>query len=402
MSRVGVIFGGRSVEHEVSIVTAHQLMEVLSSRHEVVPIYIARDGKWFTGAALNGLDVYRNKRWEQEGEEAFLPATYGYGGLMVPGSRLKGSRKVGLDVVVPAIHGTYGEDGTLQGLLELSGIPYAGSGVVASAVGMDKVAMKMAFRGTGLPLVPDVVIDLEQPRGLDAGLNAVEEQLGYPAFVKPVKAGSSVGIGKARDRTALAELVDVAGRYDTRVLVEKAMESCIEINCSVLGGGGREPRASVCEQPLAWEEFLSFEDKYMRGRKGRGDAVEGGGRTGGAKSPEGMASLDRRIPAPISDELTKQIQENAVGAFKATGASGVARVDSFLNSETGQTWVMEINTMPGSFAFYLWEASGVSFADLAEELLAIAHDRHVAVADRLFTFDSGMLDAASGGSKTRG
>src|SRR5688500_12464058 len=234
MSKVGVVFGGRSVEHEVSIVTAHQLMEVLGARHEVVPIYIARDGRWFTGAALNDLDVFRAKRWEQAGEEAHIPPTYGYGGLLVPGSRLKGSRKVALDVVVPAIHGTYGEDGTLQGLLELAGIPYAGSGVAASAVGMDKVAMKTAFRGAGLPLVPDVLIDLERDNGLENGLDAVERELGYPAFVKPVKAGSSVGIGKARDRAALSELVDVAGRYDTRVLVEKAMEGCVEINCSIL------------------------------------------------------------------------------------------------------------------------------------------------------------------------
>ena len=401
MSRVGVIFGGRSVEHDVSIVTAYQLMEVLEDRHDVVPIYIARDGRWFTGDALQDLDVYRTQRWEQVGEEAHLPPTYRGGGLLIQGSRLKGPRRVPVDVVVPAIHGTYGEDGTLQGLLELAGLPYTGSGVAASAVGMDKVAMKTAFRGAGLPLVPDVVIDLERRNGLDNGLDAVEEQLGFPAFVKPVKAGSSVGIGKARDRAALAELVDVAARYDSRVLVEKAMEGCIEINCSVLGGGGREPRASVCEQPLAWEEFLSFEDKYMRGSKRGGSGDDAQRVPAGAKTPEGMASSDRRIPAPISEELTKQIQENALTAFKATGASGVARIDSFLNEENGQTWVMEINTVPGSFAFYLWEATGVSFSELAEELLGIAHDRHRALSDRLFTFDSGMLDATRG-SKTRG
>ena len=401
MSRVGVIFGGRSVEHEVSIVTAHQLMEVLAARHEVIPIYIDRGGRWFTGSALNDLEVFRGERWEQAGEEVHLPATFGFGGLLVQGSRLKGSRKISLDVVVPAIHGTYGEDGTLQGLLELAGLPYAGSGVAASAVGMDKVAMKTAFRGAGLPLVPDVLVDLERQDGLERGLTEIEETLGYPAFVKPVKAGSSVGIGKARDRAALAELVDIAGRYDTRVLVEKAMENCIEINCSVLGGGGREPRASVCEQPVAWEEFLSFEDKYMRGSKGRGGEQRSTA-PGGTKSAEGMASLDRRIPAPISEELTKQIQENALAAFRTVGAAGVARIDSFLNTETGQTWVMEINTVPGSFAFYLWEASGVTFAQLADELLEIAHDRHRAVADRLFTFDSGMLDAARGGSKGNG
>lgn len=397
MSRVGVIFGGRSVEHDVSIVTAHQLMAVLAERHEVVPVYVARDGRWFTGSALNDLGVYRDRRWESAGEEATLPQTFGFGGLSVPGGRLKPAKKIPLDVVVPAIHGTYGEDGTLQGLLELAGLPYTGSGVAASAVGMDKVAMKRAFAAAGVPVVPDVLIDLERKDGLTAGLDAVEAAFGYPAFVKPVKAGSSVGIGKARDRATLEELVGVAARYDTRVLVEKAVEGCIEINCAVLGGGGRDPRVSVCEQPVAWEEFLSFEDKYLRGGK---SAPVGSKAPAGSKTSEGMASLDRRIPAPISDEHTKQIQENARTAFDAVGAAGVARVDSFLNEETGQTWVMEINTVPGSFAFYLWEASGLSFDDLADEMLSIAFARHSALSERLFTFDSGML--AAKGSKSGG
>ncbi|HJR44988.1 MAG TPA: D-alanine--D-alanine ligase family protein [Actinomycetota bacterium] len=392
MSRVGVIFGGRSVEHDVSIVTAHQLMAVLRERHEVVPVYVARDGRWFTGPVLDDLEVYRAQRWEEAGDEAVLPPTHGYGGLQVSGGRLKGTKKVPLDVVVPAIHGTFGEDGTLQGLLELAGLPYTGSGVAASAVGMDKVAMKRAFAAAGVPVVEDVLIDLERRDALTAGLDEVEATLGYPAFVKPVKAGSSVGIGKARGRDELGELIEVAARYDTRVLVENAVEGCIEINCSVIGGGGREPRVSVCEQPLAWQEFLSFEDKYMRGGKGSSDAPRGGAKT------EGMASLDRRIPAPISEESTKQIQENARAAFEAVGAAGVARVDAFLNEETGQTWVMEINTVPGSFAFYLWEASGLGFPDLAEEMLAIAFDRHRALSDRLFTFESGMLEAKGGKS----
>ena len=391
MSRVGVVFGGRSVEHDVSIVTAHQLMAVLAERHEVVPIYVARDGRWFTGPALNDLEVYRDQRWESAGEEATLPPTYGFGGLSIPGGRLKPAKRVPLDVVVPAIHGTYGEDGTLQGLLELAGLPYTGSGVAASAVGMDKIAMKRAFAAAGVPVVPDVLIDLERKDGLATGLDEVESTVGYPAFVKPVKAGSSVGIGKARDRASLEELVEVAARYDTRVLVEKAVEGCIEINCAVLGGGGRDPRVSVCEQPLAWEEYLSFEDKYLRG--GKATAAGSKSASAGSKTAEGMVSLDRRIPAPISEQATKQIQENARASFEAVGAAGVARVDSFLNEETGQTWVMEINTIPGSFAFYLWEASGLSFADLADEMLAIALDRHRALSERLFTFDSGMLAA---------
>ncbi len=409
--RVGVIFGGRSVEHDVSIVTAHQLMAVLSERHEVVPVYVARDGRWYTGPGLDDLEVYRHARWADVGEEAILPPTFGFGGLLIQAGRLKASKRVPLDVVIPAIHGTYGEDGTLQGLLELAGLPYAGSGVAASAVGMDKVAMKSALTGAALPLVPDVLIEMDHPDGVHTGLDEVEAKLGYPAFVKPVKAGSSVGIGKAADRAVLAELVEVAARYDNRVLVEKAMEGCVEINCSVIGGGGREPRVSVCEQPVGWQEFLSFEDKYLRGAKSSGPEA-GAGKLAAAPpsgspapssgSPTGMASLDRRIPAPISEESTAQIQANAVQAFRATGASGVARIDSFLNPDSGETWVMEINTVPGSFAFYLWEATGLAFADLADEMIAIAIDRHRSIGRRLFTFDSAMLDQAARGGKARG
>lgn len=391
MATVGVIFGGRSVEHDVSIVTAHQAMEVLSARHEVVPVYVTREGAWLTSPALNDIEVYENKRYADVGEAAFLPPVPGYGGLHVPGGRLRGARKIALDVVIPAIHGTYGEDGTLQGLLELADIPYAGAGVVASAVGMDKVAMKSAFQGASLPVVDGVLIEVERLEvDSDAAVAEVERALDYPVFVKPSRLGSSVGIGKASDRTGLLGALDVARRYDRRIIVERAMEGCVEINCSVLGGPGHPPRASVCEQPVAWEEFLTFSDKYLRGRKGEVSSKDAG-----------MASLDRRIPAPISDELTKQVQENALAAFRAIDAAGVARIDSFVDEATGATWVMEINTVPGSFSFYLWKESGVPFDDLLERLIAIAETRHRNKAELMFTFESGMLEGRRG-SKTGG
>ena len=384
-----MVFGGRSVEHDVSIVTAHQVMDVLAPIHDVVPLYITRVGRWLTGPALHDLDVYKERRWDEAGEEGFIPPVAGYGGVLLPGGRLRGPRRLPLGVVIPAIHGTYGEDGTLQGLLELADIPFVGSGVTGSAVGMDKVAMKAAFAAAGLPTVPHVVVEAERSeREPDAVAAEVETGLGYPVFVKPARLGSSVGIGKATDRDVLGEVLDVARRYDRRILVETAMEGCIEVNCSVLGGAGREPRPSVCEQPVAWEDFLTFSDKYLRSTKG------------GATKAEGMASQDRRIPAPIADELTKQVQENAVAAFRAVDAAGVARVDSFVNESTGETWVMEINTVPGSFSFYLWEKSGVSFGALMNELLEIAVEAHRLRSGLLFTFESGMLE--SRGGKTGG
>ena len=364
-------------------------MAVLRDRHTLVPIYITREGRWLTSPGLNDLQVYKDGRWDEVGEEGFIPPSTGYKGVLIPGGRLKGSRRVALDAVVPMIHGTYGEDGTLQGLLELAGIPYTCSGVVGSAVGMDKAVMKAAFKEAGLPVVPHVMVDSGR---LDVDpapvLDEVEKGIGYPAFVKPARLGSSVGIAKAVDRTALTGALEVAARYDRRILVERAMEGCVEVNCSVLGGPGFEPRPSVCEQPVAWEEFLTFDAKYMRGSK-RNEAS-------GAKGEQGMASLDRRIPAPISEALTKQVQDNAVEAFRAVDAAGVARIDSFVKEDTGETWVMEINTIPGSLSFYLWEPTGVSFEELLDNLLDIALATHELQKELMFTFDSGMLKGLGG------
>jgi D-alanine-D-alanine ligase len=385
-----VVFGGRSVEHDVSIVTAHQVMAVLAEKHQIVPIYVTREGRWLSSPALNDLDVYKTKRWEEVGEEAVLSPAAGERTLLVGGSRLRGPRRVRLDVIVPSIHGTYGEDGTLQGLLELADIPYAGSGVVGSAVGMDKVAMKAVFKAAGIPVVPHHLVRVaELDADPEATLDAIEREISYPVFVKPSRLGSSVGIGRAADRPALTEALEVARRYDSSILVEPSMEGCIEINCSVIGGGSFEPQASVCEQPVAWEEFLTFSDKYLRGGKAAGTKTDEGA--------AGMAAQERRIPAPISDALTKQIQDNAIRAFKAISASGVARIDSFAKEETGETWVMEINTVPGSFSFYLWEASDLSFSDLMDRVVAIALDNHKAKSGLLFSFDSSMLDTSGGG-----
>ena len=387
---VGVIFGGRSVEHDVSIVTAHQAMAVLEPHHDVVPIYITRDGRWLSSGGLNDLEVFKAGRWDEVGESAFIPPTAGYGGLYVPGGRLRGPRKVPLDVVVVSVHGTHGEDGTLQGLLELADIPYTGSGLTGSAVGMDKVSMKAVFRQAGLPVVPHVLVDVTHlVADTDAVIEEVERDIGYPAFVKPARLGSSVGIGKATDRSSLREALDVARRYDHRLLVETAMEGCAEINCSVLGGAGYEPRVSVCEEPVLLEEFLSFQDKYLRGGKSR------------PSKSGGMAAQDRRIPAPISDALTKEVQDNALKAFAAIDGSGVARIDSFVDNSTSKTWVMEINTVPGSFSFYLWEPSGLAFDELMQALIDIALKEHEARSELMFTFDSSML-AAQPGRKTGG
>jgi D-alanine-D-alanine ligase len=385
--RVGVVFGGRSVEHDVSVVTAHQLMEALAGRYEIVPIYITKDGRWLSGPGLNDISAFRSGRAEEMGENAFIPPVAGFGGLSVSGGRLRGPRKVALDVVIPAIHGTFGEDGTLQGVLEMADLPYTGSGVAASAVGMDKAQMKAALRDAGLPVVDHVLVEIEQlDQRPEEVLATIESEIHYPAFVKPSRVGSSVGIGKASDRNGLLEALEVARSYDRRIIIEPAVEDCVEINASVLGGAGREPRVSVLEQPLPASEALTFSDKYLRASKGGGDAPKSGG----------MANQVRKLPAEISEDASKTIEANALEAFRAVDASGVARVDSFLNEGTGETFVMEINTMPGSFSFYLWEASGLSFADLAQELIDIALAEHAAKGERLYSFDSSLLRDGGG------
>jgi D-alanine-D-alanine ligase len=394
----GVVFGGRSVEHDVSIVTAHQIMAVLAEKHDVVPIYITREGRWLHSEALNDLEVYRRRSWDEVGAEAFIPPVAGYGGLFVPGGRMKRARKVPLDVVVPAIHGTYGEDGTLQGLLELADIPYTCSGVVGSAAGMDKVVMKACFAAAGLPVVPGLVVDAGRLASYpDRTLAEVEAAVSYPLFVKPVRLGSSVGIGRAANRDELVAALDVARRYDRRVLVERSMEGLLEINCSVLGGPGYDPRPSVCEQPVAGEAFLTFSDKYLRGAK----EEDGAGRAAQGTKAQGMASQERLIPAPLPDDLTARIQEVAVAAFRAVDASGVARVDFFVDPSTGDHWVMEINTVPGSFSFYLWEPAGVSFDRLLDTLVDIALAGHGLKSELMFTFESALLESR-GGVKARG
>jgi D-alanine-D-alanine ligase len=389
--RIAVIFGGRSVEHDVSVITAHQVMAALGEDHEVVPVYVTREGAWLTGAGLQDIEVYRDRRWNDVGESVMLSPAPGPAALIVPGGRLKGLRRIPIDLAVPAIHGTFGEDGTVQGLLELCDIPYIGSGVPGSAIGMDKVAMKAVFRAAGLPIVPHVLVDTsELDAGADGVLEMVEAEIGYPAFVKPSRLGSSVGIGKAPDRVGLVQALEVARRYDRRILVETAMEGCVEINCAVLGGIDHPPEASVCEQPLGAEEFLSFRDKYIRGGKSSG------------KGADGMAAQDRRIPAPIPEALAKEVQGNAVQAFRAIDASGVVRVDSFVRVETGETWVMEANTVPGSFSFYLWEASGVPFRRLFERLIEIAFSTHRVRSELMFSYDSELLAGDPLGAKSGG
>ena len=382
--RVGVVFGSRSVEHEVSIVTALQVIHALDrSKYEPIPIYIAKDGRWLAGEQLARLESYKDLQLIAEGVRAYVAPEPGNRGLIVRSRGwLRRPPKLELDVIFPCVHGTFGEDGTLQGLLELASIPYVGAGVVGSATGMDKIIMKAAFQAAGLPVVNYIWFSRSRwERSAEEVLDQAEQRLRYPLFVKPANLGSSIGISKATNRESLKAALEVAASYDRRLLVEEGVEPAIEINCSVLGND--EPVPSVCEQPIAWQEYLSYEDKYLRGNKA-----------------QGMKGASRRIPAPISPELTRRIQELAVAAFKATDCAGIARVDCLVSQRTEEVFVNEINTIPGSMAFYLWEPTGISFTELTDRLIQLALERHAEKTKTHYSYDSAILRKVAAGSKT--
>jgi D-alanine-D-alanine ligase len=393
--RIGVVFGSRSVEHDVSVVTGLQVMDALDPRrYDVVPIYIARDGLWYSGPELRSVQAYRDTpALLARCQHVFLKPEPDGGRLYVEEHGRLGLRKIRalqLDCILPTIHGTFGEDGTIQGLFELADLPYVGAGVVGSAVGMDKIIMKAAFRSEGLPVVKYLWLTRARwEREREAVLDEVEGSLRYPLYVKPANLGSSVGINTAHDRASLASGLDVAAAYDRRLLVEEGVENAREINCSVLGDD-QEARPSVCEEPVRWTEVLTFEDKYIQGEKSAKGSTSGGG----------MAGAKRRIPAELSPERTAEAQRLVLAAFRAVDAAGLARIDLLLDESAGTFYVNEINTLPGSLSFYLWEPTGLSFPALLDRLIELARARHRDRRRTTFSYDSKLIEQfGRGGTK---
>jgi D-alanine-D-alanine ligase len=380
-----MIFGGRSVEHEVSVLTGHQAMAALPrDRYTPIPIYISKEGRWFTGAALMDLANYTDlEKLQTLAEPTLFSADATQPGLL-PRRTLErkgifGAKAVEpeigpLDIAFPLLHGSHGEDGAIQGLFEMASLPYVGCGVEAAAIGMDKLMGKVAMRAAGIPVLPDYALTRARwQQESETALAEIEDAFAYPVFVKPVSLGSSIGVSKAEDRTALQFAIDVAATYDSRVMIEPSQENIYEINCSVLGDAS-EARASVCERPVS-TGTLTYDEKYMKG----------------GKSGKGMQSARRIIPADISDDLTSAIQETAIKTFRAIGAAGVSRVDFLVHSDSGEYFVNEINTLPGSLSFYLWEPSGVPFPDLLVKLIGYAQARNREKRRNTYAFDSSLL-----------
>jgi len=378
---LAVTFGGRTVEHDISIITASQLMSHADkNKYNIIPIYIDRDGKWYTGEKLLDVGVFKR----------FDPSTKGVKRVFLSGSADATLYEYGkkqkpicqIDVVIPAMHGLHGEDGTIQGLFELSDIPYSSAGVTGSAVCMDKIIMKSAFIGFGFPVLNSVFFERDEfYSDSDAVCDKVENKLGYPAFVKPANLGSSIGVNRADNRDALLFALEVAAKYDRRILVEKAVTDIKEVNCSVMGTAANA-KTSVIEQPITASRFLGFEEKYLSSGKSKG-----------------MKSLGRKIPADISDDMAARVRQLSLDIFKALDLKGLVRIDYIIDKSTGTLYVNEVNTIPGSFAFYLWEPADVSFAALVDNLVAIAEQQMREKRKSDFAFDSNVLQKVASGLK---
>jgi len=385
---VAVLFGGRSVEHEVSVITGHQIMDALKvAGHRVLPIFLAKDGEWYAGASLHNLKLYTDPAGEPTSAAGVARVSLSPDRsirqlVLHPSMRQGLFRKppqLWADVFFPCLHGSFGEDGSLQGLFELADVPYVGAGVAASAIAMDKVLTKVICRGMHIPVLDWMVLSRHEWEQEAAGVvGHIEAAFAYPVIVKPVCLGSSIGVKRCHDGATLREAIAAALVLDDRVLVETALTDFIEINCAVMGP---PDQVSVCEQPVTHEAILSFDAKYKRGGKSAKQA----------RKPGGMASLDRLIPAPISVELAQRVQSLATQAFRMIGAAGTARIDFLYQADRQALYLNEINSIPGSLAFYLWEATGIPFDTLVDKLISIALQRHQERARTQFSFEVNLL-----------
>ncbi len=368
--RIGVIYGGRSGEHEVSLASAAAVFKNLDpSRYEAIPILVTKDGRWSLPAnppaleaAADAIAASRTQGDAEVKREAHLVAHPGGDTLLTiergaAGSALSNAAVSGLalDVVFPVMHGPYGEDGTVQGLLELANVPYVGGGVLASAVGMDKAVMKLLFAAKGLPICDyEVILEREWRRDDRAILARITSRLGFPLFVKPANLGSSVGISKAKHTVELRAAIDLAAEFDRKIVIEAAVPGAREIECAVLGND--EPEASVPGEIIPSREFYDYEAKYL---------------------DEGSRSV---IPADLSAAQVDEVRRLSIAAFKAIDCAGMARVDFLLAGDSGVLYLNEVNTIPGftTISMYgkLWEATGLSYPQLLDRLIDLAIARH--------------------------
>lgn len=386
--KIGVIFGGKSVEHEVSIISGIQAINnMYTDKYDIVPIYLTRSNEMYVGDLIKNVENYKDVKKLISDSQRVIMVNNGdkVDLIKYPYKKFGNNVYDSIDIAFPIVHGTNVEDGTLQGYLKTLNIPFVGCDVTASAIGMDKYVMKTVLKENNIPVLDCVrVNDFEYIDDNEKVISNIIEKIDLPVIVKPINLGSSVGIKVAKDKEELVEAVEYAFNFSKQILVEKAITNLKEINCSVLGDVS-ECMPSECEEPISSGEILSYEDKY----------ISHGGKTGS----KGMTSLDRKLPADIDKETKEKIQKYAVETFKALNCNGVVRIDFMIDMDKNDIYVNEVNTIPGSLAFYLWEATGTKYKEMLSKLIDLSLKRYREESNLSFSYDTKILEGFVGGAK---
>ena len=381
--KVGVFFGGKSVEHEVSVISGIQALNAFNKeKYEAIPIYITKENEMYTGEAIANIGNYKNiPELLKKSIRIFFICDQGKLNMVQYPEKKFGNSVVDyIDVAFPVVHGANVEDGSLQGFLRHYNIPLVGCDVTAAAVSMDKYVMKTVLKDNDIPVLDCVTLHVrEYEKDEEAAYRKIENKIPYPVIIKPINLGSSVGIKVAKDREGLCEALQYAYEFGQKVLVEKAIMNLREINCSVLGDY-ESAQASECEEPISSDEILSYEDKYVAGGKG---------------ASEGMRTAKRELPANLTPELREEIRTLAVKTFQALDCNGVSRIDFMIDKDTDQVYVNEINSIPGSLAFYLWEIMGKPYEELLDDMVKLALKREREESNLMTSFESNILQNAN-------
>lgn len=381
--RVAVIFGGKSPEHEVSIITGIQVIENIDKNaFDVFPVYISKDGRWFSGSEFSQIETYSKLLQFSKNDQRTISLDNEEKALLPVEKKglFKKQTSEEIDVIFPTFHGGLGENGGASGLFEMMDVPYVGPGITGGVLGMDKIVMKQVLEHEDIPIANwQWFYRNAFLTNKESVIKNLESKLSYPLFVKPASGGSSIGTSKVIDRKELFNAIEVAAVFDAKIVVEEAIENAKEINVSVLGNSGSELQVSVCEEVFSTSSLLSYEDKYL-----------GSESKTGTKS-QGMASTKRQIPAHIPQDITEKIQNIAKQVFEVLNASGVSRIDFLYLEKTKEIFVIEINTIPGSLSYYLWEPSGLSFQELLTKLIELAYARRDEANKNTTTFSSNIL-----------
>lgn len=382
------MFGGKTVEHEVSVISGIQALKSMDTdKYEVIPVYMTKENDMYTGPDIGKIESYRDIPALLKHSQRVIMVNDGGRVQLVPypAKMFGGQKPVAIDIAFPVVHGTNVEDGALQGYLKTVGVPFVGPDVTSSAISMDKFITKAVLKEAGVPVLDAKVYTMSDYEYPEKIADDIEKSFGYPVIIKPVNLGSSVGIGVAKSRDELIDAIDDAFRYAARVMAEHAISKLREINCSVLGDEN-EAFASECEEPLTSGEILSYEDKYVNS-----GGKKGGSKGGSGSKGAGMANLSRKIPAELSPEKREEIRELAVKSFRALGCCGVSRIDFMIDEEEDKLYFNEINPIPGSLSFYLWEPVGVPYKELLDRMIQLALKRTRVEESLTFTFDTNIL-----------